>query len=131
MMVETMPMTLVSERIRVMHPTNVPLPATYHLRIGLAFAPMLREIDMRSTKDIIQGLKDIKHKVEGRAQTFEEKRLVIMRLLHAWKFGAYDTRLGQLIVNALGKKDLFNIEDEELIKTIEAYIKEYHQSGAV
>ena len=45
---------------------------------------------------------------------------VIKKLEEIWR--AYpDLRLGQLLINCAGDKDLFNLEDDELLKALERF----------
>jgi hypothetical protein len=55
----------------------------------------------------------------GRAQTPSQKRALLDRLLAAWQ-RAHHQRLGQFIVNACGDRDLFSLEDQELVELLEA-----------
>lgn len=67
--------------------------------------------------------------MKGRAETSEEKRVVIERLLAAW-LKQPAQRLGQLIENATGAAadrkvvDLFYIEDQSLVECVEKYLEE-------
>ena len=61
--------------------------------------------------------------MNGRAETPEQKRAVVERILAAWEKSP-TLRLGQLIENARyrvpgPKPDLFNIEDEALVIAVE------------
>jgi len=58
--------------------------------------------------------------MEGRAQTVRQKREVIEKLMKAW-VRLPDLRLGQLLTNALGDRDLFYIEDDALALAASTY----------
>jgi len=61
--------------------------------------------------------------MEGRARTEQEKRVIIQRLLVAW-ISLPELRLGQLIDNSISTdKDLFFLEDKELIELVEKTVK--------
>ena len=65
-------------------------------------------------------------KLPGRAQTPEQKKEVLDRLLQAW-IDCPEMRLGQLVDNAMyinrdNKPNLFNIEDMALIEIIELFV---------
>lgn len=62
-----------------------------------------------------------------RATTPEQKRVVIERLYECW-LKQPELRLGQLIVNATYEVhqrsgDIFYVEDEELVKLVEDFVK--------
>lgn len=59
-----------------------------------------------------------------RAETEDERVDFTARLALAWGKLPH-MRLGQLIWNATGGKDIFNTEDEPLIQEIEEYAKRY------
>jgi hypothetical protein len=58
-------------------------------------------------------------KIQGRAQTPEEKKAVIGRILRAWEANP-SLRLGQLIANSVGP-DIYNTEDLDLASLLETY----------
>jgi len=65
-------------------------------------------------------------KLPRRAQTPEQKKEVLDRLLQAW-LQYPELRLGQLVDNAMyinrdNKPNLFNIEDMALIEIIELFV---------
>lgn len=61
--------------------------------------------------------------IKGRAYTKLDKAKALTRLLVAW-VQAPTLRLGQLIYICIGDKDLFYVEDNVLIRSIERYIRE-------
>lgn len=63
-------------------------------------------------------------KVPGRAETYDEKAATTRVLRAAWHL-APQLRLGQLIVNAIGDVDLFNVEDDELVRLVAEFVKEH------
>lgn len=63
-------------------------------------------------------------KIPGRAETDSEKTLVTQQICDKWTM-LPQLRLGQLIVNAIGERDLFNIEDDELVRMVEEFAKEH------
>jgi len=61
--------------------------------------------------------------MKGRARSVQEKKEIIQRLLSAW-VSLPDLRLGQLIdISEPADKDLFYIEDDELISLIEKRVR--------
>ena len=67
-------------------------------------------------------------KIEGRAETTEEKRALVERLYVAW-LKCPELRLGQFLDNALigMKPHLFYLEDEPLISAAEKFAKKWHR----
>lgn len=63
-------------------------------------------------------------KVPGRAESYEQKSDVVRRLRDQW-VTRVDMRLGQLIVNAIGDRDPFNLEDDELVRLVTEFVKEH------
>lgn len=64
--------------------------------------------------------------IPNRSNSPEEKRQSINSLLEAWQ-SIPSQRLGQLLSNvvALHHKDLFYIEDKDLIEMVESFIRTY------
>ena len=60
--------------------------------------------------------------IKGRAETYEQKRAVMERILAAWA-STEGMRLGQLLENAAGGFAIFYVEDESLATRTEAYAK--------
>ncbi len=58
----------------------------------------------------------------GRSQTPAQKRALLERLLAAWQRTHHQQRLGQFIVNACGDRDLFSLEDQDLIELLESFV---------
>lgn len=56
----------------------------------------------------------------GRAAKPAQKRAAVERLLATWERAEHQ-RLGQLIVKACGDRDLFDLEDEDLIGLLERF----------
>jgi hypothetical protein len=61
--------------------------------------------------------------VNGRACTDEAKKQMLDRILDAWKRAPY-MRLGQLLVIATHKPDVFYVEDACLLKEVEDFIRD-------
>ena len=57
---------------------------------------------------------------KGRAVTPQAKRDVVERLLSMW-LGYSEQRLGQLLVNVSGSRDLYYIEDTKLAELVERW----------
>jgi hypothetical protein len=57
--------------------------------------------------------------IKDRANSDTDKLIITDRLLNVWWEYAQELRLGQLIICAIGNRDLFNIEDYELIRLAE------------
>ena len=66
----------------------------------------------------------------GRAQTPEQKHALLDRLYAAWQ-QVPELRLGQLVFSATDGQDIFPIEDETLIQTIEEWADEREWDGIV
>jgi hypothetical protein len=61
-------------------------------------------------------------KIPGRAQTDDEKREVVEKLLAAWQSErGKHLRLGQLIANS-GIHDVFTVEDSELADLVTTFV---------
>lgn len=61
--------------------------------------------------------------MKGRAETAEDKKAIIQRIMVAW-LSKPNLRLGQLLENALPvEDDLFYMEDDVLIGHLERYVR--------
>lgn len=63
-------------------------------------------------------------KIPGRAETYNEKMFATQQIRDMWAT-LPQLRLGQLIVNAIGDRDLFNLEDDELVRLVAEFAKEH------
>lgn len=61
-------------------------------------------------------------KLPNRAKTYEQKRKVMEEILGVWAANP-DLRLGQLLINATGKTDIFNEEDLTLAQKVRDFGK--------
>lgn len=61
-------------------------------------------------------------KIQGRAETDEEKRIVLARLLEVWKKTPH-ARLGQLLLGNSTEVELYFVEDETLVEKLEMQVK--------
>ncbi len=58
-----------------------------------------------------------------RANTAKQKRKIVEKLLDAW-ISKSELRFGQFICCAVHDKDLFNIEDYDLVELVEKFAEE-------
>lgn len=68
--------------------------------------------------------------LKKRATDSKTKKEIVIRLLSAWK-SCPDLRFGQLINNAtvFKYKDIFYIEDYDLIELVENYVKDLNKKA--
>jgi hypothetical protein len=68
--------------------------------------------------DLVEAAMPERAFMKDRAETPEQKRAVVERVLRGWLARPY-LRLGQLLVNAAHNNDLFYLEDEHLAKRVD------------
>lgn len=66
----------------------------------------------------------MEHIPEGRAATDTQKHDRLLEISQAWS-EVPTQRLGQLIVNAIGDRDLFYVEDEDLTVLLLKFAAKY------